>query len=112
MTPPNVISFIELALIRLGREMSNGLDYDSRTEKARGIIYHWSKVGGITDEIRERLLQCWEDFLIDVQVRDRELSIRSSDGNPEAADVHMETKACYVDFIQCIGDCLYPILVA
>jgi len=112
MTPPNVISFIELALMRLGEEMMNGLDYDSRTEKAKQVINHWNNVGEIADETREKLLQCWDELLIDVRVRDRELSIRRSEGNTDTDDVHMDTKACYVDFIQCVGDCLDPILVA
>jgi len=112
MTPQNVVFFIELALLRLGKETLDGLDYFSRVEKARQIISHWHKRGEISDDIREHLLSCWEDFLIDVAARDRELSIRRTEGQTDTEDVHKDTHLCYVDFCQCIGNCLDPLYAA
>lgn len=103
-TPP--LLFIEVALLRLGKEIVDGLDYKERTEKATQIINHWHSVKEINDEVRNRLFKCWQELLLNVNVRDRELVIRRTEGRQDTQDVHQEVRLLYIDYCECVGSCL------
>lgn len=106
MTPPNVNLFIEVALLRLGKEIVDGLDHRDRTIKAGQIIHFWNEVGKIDDLTRDRLLQCWHELLVDAATRDREIKIRRTEGRTDTEDVHREMVLLYTNFCGSVSDCL------
>lgn len=110
--PPNLTFFIEKALLRLGKEIVDGLDREERTERAKGIVENYYERRVIDKKTRDKLVQCWQDLLFDCSARDIELSIREREGKTETDDVHRDTYLCYVNFCQCVGDCLDILSVA
>ena len=105
-TPPNVTFFIELALLRLGKEISDGLDWRYRSQRVSQIVDHWRNMEAITQEAKVELLKCWHELLLDVLAREREQALRRNEGRSDTDDLRGEVSMCYIDFTQCVGNCL------
>lgn len=111
-TPPNIIFFIEPALGHLGEEIVAGLDFRERTEKATAIINHWYNKGEITDGVRNMLLKCWQELLLEVITHEREFRIRQQERNTNTEDLREEIHLSYIDFRECVGGCLDSLAIA
>ena len=104
MIPPAL--FIEIALLRLGKEIADGLDHQSRTGKVTQIITFWHNMREVDNEIKDFLLVHWQELLLEVLTHERELEIRKRVGNTDTEDLRSETRTALTTFYKSIGDCL------
>ncbi len=109
-TPP--LLFIELALLRLGKEIVDGLEYRSRTEKATQIVNHWHSVKEINDEVRNRLFKCWQELLLVALSHEKEIEYRQRESKTDTDDLNAEARHAYYDFCECVGGCLDSLAIA
>lgn len=105
-TPP--ILFIEVALLRLGKEIVDGLDLKERTKMVDQIVNHWYERKEIDDEVRNQLFKCWQELVLN----DRELLIRRSEARYDTQDVHQEVRLLYIEYCECVGGCLDSLAIA
>lgn len=109
MTTPTL--FIEKALLHLGREISDGLDYRSRTEKVTQIITFWHEMGEVDTEERSSLLKYWQELLIVIVSHDKEFGIRQREGKTDIEDLKAEARNALENFYESVGDCLDSLAV-
>src|SRR3990167_8618148 len=93
-----LLLFIEVALLRLGKETSDGLDYRIRTEKATQIINHWHSCKEIDGEVRDKLFKCWQELILVVLSHQKEAEYRRREGMTDTEDIKAEARHAYYNF--------------
>ena len=80
--PPNVTFLIKIALLRLRKEMMDGLNCTSRTQRIGQIVDFWYRHKAIRSDVANLLLEYWYELLEDILVYEKEYGlVRLEGGN-------------------------------
>lgn len=111
-TPPNVTFFVEIALLRLGKEMTEGLDCTSRTKRIGQIVNFWYRREAISSAVANLLLEFWQELLAERLAYDREYGLVRLEGGRSIIELQRQASLSYVRFCEQIGGCLDYLAVA
>ena len=110
--PPNVTFFVEIALLRLGREMMDGLDYTSRNQRIGQIVNFWCAREAIRRDVANLLLEYWHELLAEALAYNREYEFVRLEGGSSVIELQRQASLSYIQFCEQVGGCLDSLAVA